>query len=81
MFEPYDLVHCILYYLHCDRITLYTNPDDVPSSTPKYSDIHQLSALAHRLEVVDLKPKILAFMGKLCTPETIMESLFSKFTS
>ena len=83
MEENFDVVHNVVYYIYTNRIKFSTfDSDDPPIGTePNVSDAEEIFALAHRLDLVDLKKITLAFLGRTCTVGNITSRVFSQFAS
>jgi hypothetical protein len=79
--ETYDVMHNMLYYLYCNRVTFSTVLEEVDDTSPRACDVEDLYALAHRLDVEKLRLKALGFLEKTCTLKNISSRVFSKFAS
>jgi hypothetical protein len=82
--EDFDVVHNILYYIYTNSITFSTVASQEPQSKgnqPNVCDAEDIFALAHRLDLEDLKGKALEFLGRSCTPRNITSRVFSQSAS
>jgi hypothetical protein len=84
MTEDFDVVHNVLYYVYTNRITFSTVASDEPQSDanqPNVCDAEDIFALAHRLDLEDLKKKALEFLGRSCTLRNITSRVFGQSAS
>jgi spore coat polysaccharide biosynthesis protein SpsF (cytidylyltransferase family) len=84
MIEDFDVVHNVLYYIYTNRITFSTVASQEPESKgnqPNIADAEDIFALAHRLDLEDLKQKALEFLGRSCTLRNIMSRVFTQSPS
>jgi hypothetical protein len=81
MTEDFDVVHNVLDYIYTNRITFSTTASQEPESKgnqPNVSDAQDIFALAHRLDLEDLKRKALKFLEGSCTLRNITSRVFSQ---
>jgi hypothetical protein len=81
MTEDFDVVHNVLYYIYTNRITFSTIASPEPQSKggqPNVCDGEEVFALAHRLDLEDLKKKALEFLGRSCTLRNITSRVFNQ---
>ena len=82
MEEDFNVVHNVLYYIYTNRIKLSTvhSVDSKPENrAPKVCDAEDVYALAHRLDLMDLKTTVLGFLSRSCNPRNITSRVFSRF--
>jgi hypothetical protein len=80
MMENFDIVYNVLYFVYTNRITFSTIVEE-NEGTPKTCDAEDIYALAHRLDLENLKVKALGFLKQTCNCRNITERIFSKFTA
>jgi hypothetical protein len=81
MDDDYDVVHNVLYYLYTNTIRFSTESQNTPGPLPPLCDAEDVYALAHRLDLADLKSKTLHFMKLSCTKRNITERSLSSFAA
>ena len=82
MEEDFEVVHNVIFYIYTQEIFFSTkSSDSTDSDFPRPCDAEEVYALAHRLELEDLKVKALSFLKLSCNPRNIISRVLGKYAS